>query len=87
MESRKFRKTVGALLASVASGLIIGVCFYWARQSFGWRYYWGSETHELRVLDALQTGLLSGLALFVFLFRRLRRSNSPPSTTDTFLKS
>jgi hypothetical protein len=70
MESHKYRKTVEAILASAASGLIIGVCFYWARQSFGWRYYWGSEIHELRVLNAVQIGLVSGVALFVFLFRR-----------------
>jgi hypothetical protein len=87
MEGEKYAKTVQALLASVASGLIIGVCFYWARQAFGWQFYWGSETHELRVLNALQIGLVSGVALFVFLFRRLRRSNSPPSTTDTFPNS
>ena len=83
----KYRKTVEALLASVAVGVIIGVCFYSARQSFGWQYYWGSETHELRVLSALQIGLVSGVALFIFHFRRLRRSNSPSCTTDTFPKS
>jgi hypothetical protein len=87
METRRYRRTAEALLASLASGLVISACFYWARQSFGWRFYWGSETHELRVLDALQVGLLCGFALFVFLFRRLRRFNSPPSTTDTFPNS
>jgi hypothetical protein len=65
MEGQKYRKTVQALLASVASGAIIGVCFYWARQSFGWQFYWGSETHELRVLNALQIGLVSGVALLL----------------------
>jgi hypothetical protein len=84
MEIRKYRRSVEALLASLASGLVFGACFYWGRECFGWRFYWGSETHELRVLDALQVGLLCGFALFVFLFRRLRRFNSPPSTTDTF---
>jgi hypothetical protein len=87
MEGQKYRKTVQALLASVASGAIIGVCFYWARQSFGWQFYWGSETHELRVLNALQIGLVSGVAPYVFLFRRLLRSTSPPSSTDTFPNS
>jgi hypothetical protein len=87
METRKYIQTVEALLASLASGLVIGVCFYWARQSFGWKFYWGSETHELRVLDAVQVGLLGGFALFVFLVRRLRRFNSTPSTTDTLPNS
>jgi hypothetical protein len=87
MESHRYRKTVAAILASVAAGVIIGVAFYWARQSFGWQYYWGSETHELRVLNALQIGLVGGLALFVFLFRRLRRSNSPPSKEGTLPNS
>jgi hypothetical protein len=87
METLNYKKTVVALLASLASGLVIGVCFYWARQSFGWKFYWGSETHEMRVLDAVQVGLLGGFALFVFLFRRLRRFSSPPSTTDTFPNS
>ena len=76
-----------AILVSLAAGLILGVGYDWARQSFGWQFYWGSETHALRVLNALQIGLVGGLAPFVFLLPRLRRSNSPPSTTDTLPNS
>jgi len=64
-------KTVVALVVSAAAGLILGISFYMRRESFGYQYPWGSFSPELRVLDALQFGLVCGAALGVFLFRKI----------------
>ena len=67
-----FGNTAVALAASVAAGLLLGILFYIGRESFGYQYRWGSESHELRVLNGIQFGVVCGAALFVFLFRRIR---------------
>jgi hypothetical protein len=64
-------KTVVALVASAAAGLLLGISFYIGRESFGYQYRWGSESRELRVLYALQFGLVCGAALYIFIFRKL----------------
>jgi hypothetical protein len=65
-------KTAIALLASAAAGLLLGICFYMLREVIGRRTPWGSESAEIRVLDAVQFGLISGAALFIFVFRKIR---------------
>jgi hypothetical protein len=65
-------KSIFALVASVEAGLLLGICFYVGRESFGYQYQWGSESHELRVLYAVQFGLVCGVALYVFVFRKVR---------------
>jgi hypothetical protein len=65
-------KSVVALIASASAGLLIGISFYLARESFGYQYRWGSESYEMRVVYALQLGLVGGVALYVFLFRKIR---------------
>jgi len=70
-------KNVVALVASASAGLLLGIAFYFARESFCYQYRWGSESYEMRVLYALQLGLVGGVALYLFLFRKIRiRSRS-----------
>jgi len=65
-------KTVVALVASAAAGLILGILFYLGGESIGYRYPWGSSSSELRVLWAIQFGLVCGVALFAFRSRKMR---------------
>jgi hypothetical protein len=65
-------KTVLALLASAAVGLILGISFYTLRQTFGWKYYWGSESPDLRILSAVQIGTICGAAIFFFILRKIK---------------
>jgi hypothetical protein len=63
-------KTVLALLASAAVGLILGISFYVLRESFGWKYWWGSETQDLRILSAIQIRTICDAAIFFFIFEK-----------------
>jgi hypothetical protein len=69
-------KTAVALIASASSALLSGICFYILRESsFAYQYQWGSESHENRVMSAIQFGLVCGAALYFFLFRKIHRKN------------
>jgi hypothetical protein len=67
-------KTLIALFASASSALLSGICFYLLRQSsLAYQYQWGSESHENRVLSAVQFGLVCGAALYFLVFRKIHR--------------
>jgi hypothetical protein len=69
-------KTAVALIASASSALLSGICFYILRESsFAYQYQWGSESHENRVMSAIQFGLVCGAALYFLLFRKIQRKD------------
>ena len=68
----KLAKTVLALLTSAAVGPILVISVYVLRQTFGWKYYWGSESPDLRILSAVQIGTICGAAIFFFVLRKIR---------------
>jgi hypothetical protein len=70
--SGRIGQTAVALVVSAVAGLILGIFLYMGRESFGYQYRWGSYSPELQVLWAIQFALVCSVALFVFLFQKVR---------------